>query len=65
MQAHAAQLKAIHKQPFVSYSLPQAILTLKQGIGRVIRSENDTGIATILDDRILTKKNMASKFRQL
>jgi ATP-dependent DNA helicase DinG len=41
--------------PFVTYSLPDSILKLKQGTGRLIRRETDTGIVAILDRRILTK----------
>ncbi len=41
--------------PFISYSLPRAILKLKQGLGRLIRSKQDRGIIVILDNRILTK----------
>jgi ATP-dependent DNA helicase DinG len=39
----------------VEYSLPEAILKLRQGIGRLIRAKADTGIAVILDNRILNK----------
>lgn len=41
--------------PFVTYSLPDSILKLKQGTGRLIRRETDTGVVAILDRRILTK----------
>ena len=40
---------------FFEYSVPQAIITLKQGIGRLIRSRTDKGIIAILDPRIRTK----------
>lgn len=43
------------KNPFFHYSLPEAILKVKQGFGRLIRSETDTGEVTILDRRILEK----------
>jgi ATP-dependent DNA helicase DinG len=42
-------------QPFLDYSLPQAILKLKQGFGRLIRTKSDTGMVVILDPRMLTK----------
>jgi ATP-dependent DNA helicase DinG len=42
-------------QPFMDYSLPQAILKLKQGFGRLIRTKSDTGLVAILDPRMLTK----------
>ncbi len=40
---------------FISYSLPRAILKLKQGMGRLIRSKSDRGIIAILDNRIIHK----------
>lgn len=40
---------------FFDYQLPKAIITLKQGAGRLIRSENDKGILVICDKRIMTK----------
>jgi ATP-dependent DNA helicase DinG len=40
---------------FTEYSIPQAVITLKQGIGRLIRSRTDRGIIAILDPRIRTK----------
>ncbi len=41
--------------PFSEYSLPEAILKLRQGVGRLIRTKADTGIVVILDPRVLTK----------
>ena len=40
---------------FNSYSVPSAIITLKQGLGRLIRSATDRGVLSILDPRIVTK----------
>lgn len=40
---------------FFEYSVPQAVITLKQGIGRLIRSRTDRGIIAILDPRLRTK----------
>lgn len=40
---------------FFDYSVPQAIITLKQGIGRLIRSKTDRGVIAILDPRLRTK----------
>lgn len=53
-----AKLEAIESSggdPFRDYSLPEAILKLRQGIGRLIRSSRDTGSIVILDSRILSK----------
>ena len=40
---------------FFDYSVPQAIISLKQGIGRLIRSKTDKGVIAILDSRLRTK----------
>jgi ATP-dependent DNA helicase DinG len=40
---------------FMDYSLPEAILKFRQGIGRLIRHKTDEGIIAVLDPRILTK----------
>lgn len=43
------------EQPFYQYTIPQAILDFRQGFGRLIRTQNDRGVAVILDRRVLTK----------
>lgn len=53
----AARLHSIESaggNPFMEYSVPQAILRLKQGFGRLIRTKNDLGGVVILDERIIT-----------
>ncbi len=40
---------------FNEYSVPSAIIALKQGVGRLIRSAADRGVIAILDPRLLTK----------
>lgn len=53
-----ARLEDIRKRggnPFVEYQVPEAVLKLKQGFGRLIRSKTDKGIVVILDPRLLTK----------
>jgi ATP-dependent DNA helicase DinG len=53
-----ARLEAIEAQggdAFAEYSLPEAILKLRQGVGRLIRTKQDSGIVVILDNRVLTK----------
>jgi ATP-dependent DNA helicase DinG len=41
---------------FFDFTLPEAVIKLRQGVGRLIRSTNDKGIITILDSRIVTKR---------
>jgi ATP-dependent DNA helicase DinG len=41
--------------PFLQYALPEAVLRLRQGFGRLIRSKNDQGLFIVLDRRIETK----------
>jgi ATP-dependent DNA helicase DinG len=53
-----AKLELIEERggdPFTEYSLPEAILKLRQGVGRLIRTKADRGIVVILDNRIMTK----------
>ena len=42
-------------EPFSQYALPEAILRLRQGFGRLIRSKTDRGVVVILDKRVQTK----------
>ena len=41
--------------PFREYQLPEAVLTLKQGFGRLIRSEDDRGLIAICDPRLTSR----------
>ena len=42
-------------KPFFDYSVPQAVIKLKQGFGRLIRTATDTGTVVLFDPRVLTK----------
>jgi len=55
----ASRLEAIEAgggNPFMDYSVPEAILKMRQGVGRLIRTGRDKGLVCILDNRILTKR---------
>jgi ATP-dependent DNA helicase DinG len=54
----AARTKYIDEnggRSFFEYSVPNAVITLKQGIGRLIRSKTDRGVIALLDSRLRTK----------
>ena len=53
-----ARLEAITADggnPFMDYQVPQAAIKLKQGFGRLIRTQSDTGMVVLFDPRVLTK----------
>ena len=55
MEARVKQIKESGGNEFFEFSLPEAILRLKQGFGRLIRTQTDNGIVVILDPRIKTR----------
>ena len=55
----AARTKFIDEQggmSFFEYSVPNAVISLKQGVGRLIRSASDKGVIALLDSRLRTKR---------
>jgi len=55
----AARIEAIRARkgnPFMEYQLPTAIISLKQGMGRLIRQSSDKGVLAIMDMRIITTR---------
>jgi ATP-dependent DNA helicase DinG len=55
LAARLSRLKAQGGNPFRDYQLPQAAIALKQGAGRLIRSESDRGVLMICDPRLVDK----------
>lgn len=55
MMARSRAVEASGRRPFDEITLPEAVITLKQGAGRLIRSEADRGMLVICDPRILNK----------
>lgn len=54
-EARLEEIESRGGRAFEEYSLPEAILRLRQGVGRLIRSRSDRGSIVILDSRILSK----------
>ncbi|MDQ2919747.1 MAG: ATP-dependent DNA helicase, partial [Verrucomicrobiota bacterium] len=55
IEAKLELIEARGGDAFTEYSLPEAILKFRQGVGRLIRTKSDKGIVVILDNRIVTK----------
>ena len=55
LSARIDKLNAEGKNAFMEYQLPYAVITLKQGAGRLIRDETDRGVLMICDPRLITK----------
>src|SRR5262249_4640211 len=53
--ARCAALEELGQNPFSSYSVPEAAITLKQGFGRLVRTRTDRGIVAILARRVRTR----------
>lgn len=63
IEARIEAIQAADGNAFMEYQVPQAIIKLKQGFGRLIRSRDDRGIIVIFDPRVLTKR-YGQKFLQ-
>jgi len=56
LQAKMQDCKMQGGDPFALIQLPQAVITLKQGVGRLIRDQNDKGVLVICDNRLVTRQ---------
>ena len=56
LEARLEDIRARGGNPFRDYQLPEAVIKLRQGFGRLIRTATDTGIVVILDPRLKTKQ---------
>lgn len=54
-RTRAAVLEEEGRSAFAEYQLPQAVISLKQGVGRLIRDAQDRGVLMLCDPRLLTK----------
>ncbi len=55
IEARIEAIEARGGNAFSEFSLPEAILKFRQGVGRLIRTRSDNGIVVVLDNRVLTK----------
>ena len=56
IEAKIENIEAHGGNSFMDFSLPEAILKFRQGVGRLIRTKTDQGIVVVLDNRVLAKK---------
>jgi len=56
IEARIERIEAAGGNAFMDFSLPEAILKFRQGVGRLIRTKTDQGIIAVLDNRVLTKR---------
>lgn len=56
LEARLEAIRARDGNPFMEYQVPEAIIKLKQGFGRLIRTKTDHGQVAILDPRVRTKR---------
>ena len=55
LQARFADMEEQGRRPFVDYQLPNAVIALRQGVGRLIRDATDKGVLVLFDPRLYTK----------
>ncbi len=55
LQARLADIKESGNNPFFDFQVPRAVLSLRQGVGRLMRSSSDRGVIGVMDIRLFTK----------
>lgn len=55
LRARCEAMERAGRNPFMEYQLPNAVIALKQGAGRLIRAENDRGLLMLCDPRLVNK----------
>ncbi len=56
VEARIQSIRSADGNPFYEYQIPEAVIALKQGFGRLIRSRKDRGVLVLLDNRILRQR---------
>ncbi len=56
IEARMEQLVKDNKDAFYNYAVPEAVIRLKQGFGRLIRTESDEGVVVVLDNRMVGRR---------
>jgi predicted DnaQ family exonuclease/DinG family helicase len=56
VEAQMEELQKQGKDPFIHYSVPEAILKFRQGFGRLIRNATDRGVVIVMDNRVQTTR---------
>ncbi|HWI55343.1 MAG TPA: helicase C-terminal domain-containing protein, partial [Desulfobacteria bacterium] len=56
VEARMEELVNNNKDAFYSYAVPEAVIKLKQGFGRLIRTESDEGVVVVLDNRMVSRR---------
>ena len=65
LQARCEDVRRQGGEPFSKIQLPQAVIALKQGVGRLIRDVSDRGVLVICDDRLVNKPYGATFLKSL
>ena len=65
LAARIEKLRAAGRNPFMDYQLPRAVISMKQGAGRLIRDERDRGVLMICDPRLVSKPYGKAIWRSL
>ena len=65
LAARIAKINAEGRNAFMEYQLPRAVISLKQGAGRLIRDETDRGVLMICDPRLIAKSDGKRIWRSL
>lgn len=56
VQARMQAIKGAGGNPFFDFQIPRAVLSLRQGVGRLMRSASDAGLISVLDSRLFSKR---------